>query len=193
MPFASVVREGLPSGILTEEARSGDLLVMGRKGENAHIERAIVGSTTEDAVRSSPRPVLVCPASFRSPTRVLFPYDGSPVAEGALLFCVNAFGSIWDEMVVLTVTEEIEESFPYDTELGYLGTHGIPYRLVMEAGQARGHHSARGGEGIQRPPPGRRARPAQDPRLPPRLHRLSPHSTERAAGPGRLLKGGLFR
>jgi len=29
----------------------------------------------------------------------------------------------------------MEESFPYDTELGYLGTHGIPYRLLMEAGR----------------------------------------------------------
>jgi nucleotide-binding universal stress UspA family protein len=135
VPFVPVIREGLPSGVLTEEARSGDLLVIGQKGENAHIERAIVGSTTEDVVRSSPRPVLVCPVAFRSPARILFPYDGSPVAEGALQYCVNAFGNIWDEMVVLTVTEEMEESFPYDTELGYLGTHGIPYRLVMETGR----------------------------------------------------------
>jgi nucleotide-binding universal stress UspA family protein len=135
VPLVPVIREGLPSGVLAEEARSGDLLVIGQKGENAHLERAIVGSTTEDVVRSAPRPVLVCPAAFRSPVRVLFPYDGSPVAEGALQFFVNAFGSIWDEMVVLTVTEEMEESFPYDTELGYLGTHGIPYRLLMETGK----------------------------------------------------------
>jgi nucleotide-binding universal stress UspA family protein len=135
VPFIPVVREGLPSGVLTEEARSGDLLVLGQKGENAHIERTIVGSTTEDVVRSTPRPVLVCPKTFRSPTRVLFPYDGSPVAESALQFCVNAFGSIWEEMIVLTVTEQMEESFPYDTELGYLGTHQIPYRLLMETGK----------------------------------------------------------
>jgi nucleotide-binding universal stress UspA family protein len=130
-----VIREGLPSGVLSEEARSGDLLVLGQKGENAHIERAIVGSTTEDVVRSTPRPVLVCPAVFRSPARVLFPYDGSPVAEGALQFCVNAFGNIWDEMVVLTVTEEMGESFPFDTELGYLSAHNIPCRLLMETGK----------------------------------------------------------
>ena len=135
VPLLAVLREGLPSGILGEEARSGDLLVLGQKGENAHIQRAIVGSTTEDVVRSSPRPVLICPAAFKSPVRVLFPYDGSPVAESALQFCVNAFGSIWQEIVVLTVTEEMEESFPYDTELGYLGTHGIPYRLLIEAGK----------------------------------------------------------
>jgi nucleotide-binding universal stress UspA family protein len=130
-----VVRDGLPSGVLTEEARSGDLLVIGQKGENAHIQRAIVGSTTEDVVRSTPRPVMVCPASFRSPSRVLFPYDGSPVAEGALQFFVNAFGAVWDEIAVLTVTDEMEETFPYDTELGYLGTHGIPYRLLVETGK----------------------------------------------------------
>jgi nucleotide-binding universal stress UspA family protein len=135
VPATMVQREGLPSGVLTEEARSGDLLVIGQKGENAHIERAIVGSTTEDVVRSTPRPVLVCPPSFRSPQRVLFPYDGSPVAEGALQFFVNAFGRIWTEMAVLTVTEEMEDSFPYDTELGYLGTHGIPYRLIVETGK----------------------------------------------------------
>ena len=134
-PVSTVLREGLPSGILAEEVRSGDLLVIGQKGENAHIERAIVGSTTEDVVRASPRPVMICPKEFRSPRRMLFPYDGSPVAESALQFCVNALGSIWEELIVLTVTDEIEESFPYDTELGYLGTHGIPYRLLIETGK----------------------------------------------------------
>ncbi|HVP19161.1 MAG TPA: universal stress protein [Spirochaetia bacterium] len=130
-----VLREGLPSGVLADETRSGDLLVVGQKGEHAHIERAIVGSTTEDVVRVSPRPVLVCPALFHSPRKMLFPYDGSPGAEKALQFFVNALGTIWDEMVVLTIVEELEESFPVDSELGYLSSHGIPYRLLTEAGK----------------------------------------------------------
>ena len=132
---ATVLREGLPSGVLAEETRSGDLLVIGQKGEHAHIERAIVGSTTEDVVRSSPRPVLVCPMPFHSPKRMLFPYDGSPGAEKALQFCVNALGNIWEEMVVLTIREELEESFPVASELGYLNGHGIPYRLLTETGK----------------------------------------------------------
>ena len=130
-----VLREGLPSGVLAEEARSGDFLVIGQKGEHAHIQRAIVGSTTEDVVRSCPRPVLVCPMPFRSPKRMLFPYDGSPGAEKALQFCVSGLGPIWDEMVVLTVMEALEESFPFDSELGYLNTHGITYRLITEKGK----------------------------------------------------------
>ena len=132
---STVLREGLPSGSACGGTRSGDFLVIGQKGEHAHIQRAIVGSTTEDVVRSSPRPVLVCPMPFRSPKRMLFPYDGSPGAEKALQFCVNALGAIWEEMVVLTVTEEMEESFPFDSELGYLNTHGITYRLITEKGK----------------------------------------------------------
>ncbi len=130
-----VLREGLPSGVLAEETRSGDLLVIGQKGEHAHIERAIVGSTTEDVVRVSPRPVLVCPSPFRSPKKMLFPYDGSPGAEKALQFFVSTLGAVWDEMVVLTIVEELEESFPFDSELGYLSSHGIPYRLLTETGK----------------------------------------------------------
>ncbi len=131
----TVLREGLPSAVLEEEARSGDLLAVGQKGENARFDRAIVGSTTEDIVRSSPRPVLVCPMEHRAFTRLLFPYDGSAAAESALQFCVNGLGGIWEEVVVLTVAEEMEGGFPYDTELSYLKTHGIPHRFIMEEGR----------------------------------------------------------
>jgi nucleotide-binding universal stress UspA family protein len=133
--FSSVIREGLPSAVLNEEARSGDLLAIGRKGENAHFDRAIVGSTTEDVVRSAPRPVLVCPNARREMKRLLFPYDGSQASENAMQFCVNALGCIWEEVIVLTVSEEMEESFPFDTELSYLSTHGIPHRLLVEEGK----------------------------------------------------------
>ncbi len=130
-----VVREGLPSSVLIEESRSGDLLVLGQKGENAHYDRAIVGSTTEDVMRSSPRPTLVCPRQFVAPTRVLFPYDGSQNAENALRFYVNAMHGLFQELVVLTVSEELSEGFPFDAELSYLATHGIAYRLVAETGR----------------------------------------------------------
>jgi nucleotide-binding universal stress UspA family protein len=134
VPIATALKEGLPSHALAEEARSGDLLVIGQKGEHAHFDRAIVGSTTEDVVRSSPRPVLVCPETFRSPRRLLFPYDGSPIAERALQFCVNAFAGIWEEMVVLSVQEPEEDAMAMDTELKYLHSHDIRYRVLTEKG-----------------------------------------------------------
>jgi nucleotide-binding universal stress UspA family protein len=133
--LSHVVRDGLPSAVLAEEARSGDLLVVGQRGENARFARAIVGSTTEDVVRSSPRPVLVTPLAFRSPSRLLFPYDGSPSAETALRFYVSMLHGIAGELVILSVTEQIEDNFPFDAEFSYLGTHGIAYRFVVETGR----------------------------------------------------------
>jgi nucleotide-binding universal stress UspA family protein len=133
--FSPVVRDGLPSAILAEEARSGDLLVVGQRGENAHFARAIVGSTTEDVVRSCPRPVLVTPLAFRAPDRLLFPYDGSPSAETALRFYVNVLHGVVADLVILSVTEQMDENFPFDAEFSFLGTHGVAYRFVVETGR----------------------------------------------------------
>jgi nucleotide-binding universal stress UspA family protein len=129
--FVGVQREGLPSQILTEECRSGDLLFIGQRGENARFARTIVGSTAEDVVRSSPRPVMACPEVFRSPEKILFPYDGSPASERALQFCANAFGTFWKEFLVLSSKEEIGLT---EREQRYLNKHAINHRLITEEG-----------------------------------------------------------
>ena len=129
--FVGVQREGLPSQILTEECRSGDLLFIGQKGENARFARAIVGSTAEDVVRSSPRPVMACPEVFRAPEKVLFPYDGSPAAERALQFCANAFGAFWKEFIVLS-SEEAKGLT--EREHRYLNKHEIDHRMITRKG-----------------------------------------------------------
>jgi nucleotide-binding universal stress UspA family protein len=131
LPYISVLREGLPSTVLTEESRSGDILFVGQRGENARFHRTIVGSTTEEVVRSSPRPVMVCPQSFRPPKRLLFPYDGSITAERALQFCINAFGAFWTEFVLL-LSEEHESYL--EREKRYLNKHGVAFRVVSEKG-----------------------------------------------------------
>ncbi len=81
----------------------------------------------------------------------------------------------------------MDESFPFDTELGYLATHGIPYRFLVETGQARRDHPARRRARVSGPDPHRGARDAQDPRLSPRPHRLPPHPPQRSARPRRVL------
>jgi nucleotide-binding universal stress UspA family protein len=131
IPFIAVQRQGLPSNILTEESRSGDLLFIGQKGENARFARTIVGSTAEDVARSSPRPVMACPQSFSPPEKVLFPYDGSLTAERALQFCVNAFGNFWEEFIILSSEEERGLT---EREHRYLNKHSIKHRLLVEKG-----------------------------------------------------------
>ncbi len=132
VPLVMLRKEGLPSRVLVEEARSGDLLLIGQKGENARFDRTIVGSTTEDVVRSSPRPVLVCPDRFREPRNLLFPYDGSETAERALQFVVNAFGNAWDRFVLLLMEPEARRENVVQREEAYLEAHGVPYQVVRE-------------------------------------------------------------
>lgn len=133
IPFIPVQREGLPSTILSEEARSGDVLIVGQKGENARFDRTIVGSTTEDIVRSSPRPILICPKDFSEPKRILFPYDGSTSAERALQFVANAFGSFWQEFVILLAGIGSEDDPSIERELRYFKKHCASCRTVSEA------------------------------------------------------------
>ena len=55
IPFIAVQREGLPSQVLTEESRSGDLLLIGQRGENARFARTIViRRSSREAGSSSP-------------------------------------------------------------------------------------------------------------------------------------------
>lgn len=134
IPFISISREGFPSQVLTEESRSGDILFIGQKGENARFDRTIVGSTTEDVVRSSPRPVLVCPQEFCNPRKLLFPYDGSETAERALQFNGNTMADVWEELVILLVEGETATEEKINKSLRYLRKHGLGYRIVKEKG-----------------------------------------------------------
>ena len=132
IPLVTLCKEGLPSRVLVEEARTGDLLLIGQKGENARFDRTIVGSTTEDIVRSSPRPVLICPPVFRDPRRLLFPYDGSEDAERALQYVVNAFGPSWEGFLLLLVEPEAGRENAVEREAAYLQAHGIEFRVVRD-------------------------------------------------------------
>jgi nucleotide-binding universal stress UspA family protein len=132
--FESIVKSGYPGMELCDEARSGGMLVVGQRGENAHYKRSIVGSITEDLVRISPRPLLVCPAARVPIRRVLVPYDGSRAAEHALQFYVNGTRSFADEFIFLVVGEEHGEEHQIEEEISYLEKHNVSVRVERRDG-----------------------------------------------------------
>lgn len=134
MEIATTVREGIPASILMEESVSGDLLVLGKKGEHAKWDRRIAGSTTEEIIHSCYRPVLVCSKTFKKPERLLFPYDGSMSAENGIQFLVNAFPALWKEVFFLILNREYEEDRFIEKELTFLNKHGIAATLLKEDG-----------------------------------------------------------
>lgn len=63
-----------------------DLIMLGKRGENANFATEHLGSTMERVVRASHRPCLVTSRSFRAVERLLFAYDGSKSCQKALEF-----------------------------------------------------------------------------------------------------------
>lgn len=126
---SSKLRNGFPTTELCEECRSADVLIVGQKGENAHYTRSIVGSTTEDLVRTSPRPVIIVPGKKREIRRVLFVYDGSRTAENALRFYVNTMGNIAEDFSMILVGGEGPFGDPQE-EINFLRHHSVPVRIL---------------------------------------------------------------
>jgi len=107
---------------------------VGQRGENAEYKRDMVGSTTEDLVRRSVRPVMVCPLETWSIDRILFPYDGSRSAENALRFYIHAFKDFARELVMLSAEASDAEIASIEEEKRFLQEHGIEPRIVRTEG-----------------------------------------------------------
>lgn len=53
------------------------LLVLGKRGESAHLASEHLGYNLERVVRALHRPILMVPETFRAPERVMIAFDGS--------------------------------------------------------------------------------------------------------------------
>lgn len=83
------LRTGLPAAELSERAGASDLVVLGRQGDGAQQNRSSrLGSVVERVIRHAQGAVLVTPAEFLEPQRLLLAYDGSDEAIGALPYAV---------------------------------------------------------------------------------------------------------
>lgn len=63
-----------------------DLIVLGKRGENAEFASGHLGANLERIVRASHRPCLVTPRQFKPIERLLLAYDGSPSGQKILRF-----------------------------------------------------------------------------------------------------------
>ena len=79
-----LILEGDPSEQLVDISKQSDLLVMGQRGENAAYKRELIGSTSEDLIRKSEVPVLICPGDKINLKRALLVYEGNDSSENAI-------------------------------------------------------------------------------------------------------------
>ncbi len=110
VPHKTKKLSGVIAGVITEEAKKVDLVIIAQRGEHEKWSTGLLGSTTESVVRKSPRPVLVTPNTFRKTEKILVAYDGSVEANKALKTALDIFTPYNIEMTVVYVANSEENS-----------------------------------------------------------------------------------
>jgi nucleotide-binding universal stress UspA family protein len=98
-------RTGLLVEILKELQEEKDLVVLGKRGENANFDTEHLGSMMERVVRACSGPVWVTSRKFRPIERLILAYDGSPSSRKALHFLANCKWIKALELHVVTISE----------------------------------------------------------------------------------------
>lgn len=74
---------------LESEGNPVDLVVLGKRGENANVATGHLGSTMERVVRASNKPCLVASRAYHPIQRVVFAYDGGASCQAGLDWIVQ--------------------------------------------------------------------------------------------------------
>jgi len=101
----SSVAFGIVPNEICEKANVADLVVMGRRGINVKFEHGLLGSTTENVIRKSSKPVFVAPRKFSKPKKPLLAYDGSASASKAMHTAAEWAKTLDLPLTVVTVGE----------------------------------------------------------------------------------------
>jgi len=140
---------GTVPGMIAEEAKKVDLVIIAQRGEHERWSSGLLGSTTESVVRRSPRPVLVTPVSFREFRQILVAYDGSVESNQALkTTCENfALSEAWLKAVIVTgdegkfegLTQEIEAFVsPYQIDVDIECLRGEAAKEILRYAEESG-------------------------------------------------------
>ncbi|MBK1877157.1 universal stress protein [Pelagicoccus mobilis] len=95
---------------LSDLEESAELVVIGKRGENANFAAEHLGSTMERVVRASGRPCLVASRSFQPVEKLLLAYENVPSCNAAVDYLCNsdAFSDI--ELHLVSVSKKDGES-----------------------------------------------------------------------------------
>ncbi len=107
---AFIHRMGLLGEAVKNLHEEGDVVVIGKRGENANFETEHLGSSLERVIRSSTAPVWVTSRKFRPIEKVLFAYDGGASCRKALHFIANVDWIRDLELHLVSVTDAKSES-----------------------------------------------------------------------------------
>lgn len=132
---ASRQRNGELVETLTELQQQIRLLVIGKRGETAHMATEHLGSNLERVVRSLHRPILMVPEAFTRPSRVMVAFDGSKTTRKGIEMIARSplFRNIAVHVVIVGA-EVADTRSQLDWALGALGDAGFEAHGEIRAG-----------------------------------------------------------
>ena len=122
--YNGTVLEGDPSEVLMNYTKDSDLLVLGQRGENAEYAKELIGSVSEDLIRKSLIPVLICPGDYIKTDRILIVYEQSTSSKNALDFYINELSRENRELTILMKGHLDETSTSIDKKINNLKKDG---------------------------------------------------------------------
>jgi nucleotide-binding universal stress UspA family protein len=90
--YEEVITSGPVATTLVERAQRADLVVIGRQGDHAEYENDMLGNVAEGVLKRVNTAVMLAPADFEKPRRVVAIVDDKPSAADALQFAVDLSG-----------------------------------------------------------------------------------------------------
>ncbi len=145
--FRPICTKGIVSDVISHEAESRSLVILGRKGEHAEWACDDLGSSVERVVRRSPVPVLVTPKHFTPISRALVGFDGGAHSRDALSLAAELHRRVSLEVTVLVVGEGARAEALQAEAMGLLGdiAADVPVRVqpgsevetILDAAQER--------------------------------------------------------
>lgn len=128
-------RNGTLVETLSELERDIRLLVIGKRGEEAHKASEHLGSNLERVVRSLHRPILMVPETFKSPERVLIAFDGSATTrKGVEMMAASPLFKGLSCHVVMIGAEVADTRSQIDWALATLNEAGLDAHGEIRAG-----------------------------------------------------------
>lgn len=126
---------GVVANTIAEQGRLADVIVMGKRGENASFGGAFLGNIFETTARISNKPILACDDAARNVGKLLFAYDGSASANKALQMVADIATNAKMEVAVINVYEDETEGRAIIAEaMTYLGDYGLKAVEVLKPG-----------------------------------------------------------
>lgn len=107
-------RNGLLSDCLKDFEKEAELVLLGKRGENANYATTDLGSNMERVVRVSTKPILTTPRKFIPITKIVLAFDGGKSCLNAIRFLCENVAFSDQELHVITISENEDDKSAFE-------------------------------------------------------------------------------